>query len=204
MVACGTASYACLVAKYWFEQLAGLPSTWTWPPSSATASRPSRPHHRPLREPVRRDRRHPRGLRYCRDKADRICRSSTSPKAPSPANPTSPPHPRGPEIGVASTQASPASSWSWAPALEAAPTRRCERPAAGRLSLRATPRPREPRARPHERRPHSARRAEARDILSLAGPDVPAGPRSALKLKEISYNPRRGYVAGELKHGPSR
>jgi glucosamine--fructose-6-phosphate aminotransferase (isomerizing) len=25
MVACGTASYACLVAKYWFEQLAGLP-----------------------------------------------------------------------------------------------------------------------------------------------------------------------------------
>jgi glucosamine--fructose-6-phosphate aminotransferase (isomerizing) len=25
MVACGTAHYACLVAKYWFEQLAGLP-----------------------------------------------------------------------------------------------------------------------------------------------------------------------------------
>ena len=25
MVACGTASYACLVAKYWFEQIAGLP-----------------------------------------------------------------------------------------------------------------------------------------------------------------------------------
>ncbi|MFV0335632.1 MAG: glutamine--fructose-6-phosphate transaminase (isomerizing), partial [Tropicimonas sp.] len=25
MVACGTASYACLVAKYWFEQLAGMP-----------------------------------------------------------------------------------------------------------------------------------------------------------------------------------
>jgi hypothetical protein len=25
MVACGTAYYACLVAKYWFEQLAGLP-----------------------------------------------------------------------------------------------------------------------------------------------------------------------------------
>ncbi len=25
MVACGTASYACMVARYWFEQLAGLP-----------------------------------------------------------------------------------------------------------------------------------------------------------------------------------
>ncbi|MBP6737047.1 MAG: glutamine--fructose-6-phosphate transaminase (isomerizing), partial [Rhodobacteraceae bacterium] len=25
LVACGTASYACLVAKYWFEQIAGLP-----------------------------------------------------------------------------------------------------------------------------------------------------------------------------------
>ena len=28
MVACGTASYACLVAKYWFEQLAGVPVDW--------------------------------------------------------------------------------------------------------------------------------------------------------------------------------
>ena len=27
-VACGTASYACLVGKYWFEQLAGLPVDW--------------------------------------------------------------------------------------------------------------------------------------------------------------------------------
>ena len=25
MVACGTAVYACLVAKYWFEQIAGIP-----------------------------------------------------------------------------------------------------------------------------------------------------------------------------------
>ena len=27
-VACGTASYACLVGKYWFESLAGLPVDW--------------------------------------------------------------------------------------------------------------------------------------------------------------------------------
>ena len=27
-IACGTASYACLVAKYWIEQLAGLPVDW--------------------------------------------------------------------------------------------------------------------------------------------------------------------------------
>ena len=26
LVACGTASYACHVAKYWFEQIAGLPA----------------------------------------------------------------------------------------------------------------------------------------------------------------------------------
>ncbi|MCB2009070.1 MAG: glutamine--fructose-6-phosphate transaminase (isomerizing), partial [Geminicoccaceae bacterium] len=27
-VACGTASYACLVARYWFEQIAGIPTDW--------------------------------------------------------------------------------------------------------------------------------------------------------------------------------
>ena len=27
-VACGTASYACLIGKYWFESLAGLPVDW--------------------------------------------------------------------------------------------------------------------------------------------------------------------------------
>ena len=26
LIACGTSSYACMVAKYWFERLAGLPA----------------------------------------------------------------------------------------------------------------------------------------------------------------------------------
>ena len=38
-VACGTASYAGLVAKYWFERWPACRSTATSPPSSATASR---------------------------------------------------------------------------------------------------------------------------------------------------------------------
>ncbi len=39
ITACGTASYAGLTAKYWFERIARLPTESTSPPSSATARR---------------------------------------------------------------------------------------------------------------------------------------------------------------------
>ncbi|MCC8939591.1 glutamine--fructose-6-phosphate transaminase (isomerizing) [Bradyrhizobium sp. Arg62] len=45
--------------------------------------------------------------------------------------------------------------------------------------------------------------AEARDVLYLGrGTSAPLAMEGALKLKEISYIHSEGYAAGELKHGP--
>lgn len=91
LVACGTAYYACLTAKYWFEQLAGLPvdvdiaSEFRYreppcppgPPQSSSASR-AKP---PTRSPP---------CATAKDARRRSCRSSTSLKVPSPAKATSP------------------------------------------------------------------------------------------------------------------
>jgi glucosamine--fructose-6-phosphate aminotransferase (isomerizing) len=45
--------------------------------------------------------------------------------------------------------------------------------------------------------------AKAKDVLYLGrGPNFPLAMEGALKLKEISYIHAEGYAAGELKHGP--
>jgi glucosamine--fructose-6-phosphate aminotransferase (isomerizing) len=45
--------------------------------------------------------------------------------------------------------------------------------------------------------------AKARDVLYVArGPNFPLALEGALKLKEISYIHAEGYAAGEMKHGP--
>ncbi len=45
--------------------------------------------------------------------------------------------------------------------------------------------------------------AKARDVLYLGrGPSFPLALEGALKLKEISYLHAEGYAAGEMKHGP--
>ncbi|HYD05705.1 MAG TPA: glutamine--fructose-6-phosphate transaminase (isomerizing), partial [Reyranella sp.] len=45
--------------------------------------------------------------------------------------------------------------------------------------------------------------APARDVLYLGrGPDYPLALEGALKLKEISYIHAEGYASGEMKHGP--
>jgi len=45
--------------------------------------------------------------------------------------------------------------------------------------------------------------AKARDVLYLGrGPSYPLALEGALKLKEISYIHAEGYAAGEMKHGP--
>ncbi len=45
--------------------------------------------------------------------------------------------------------------------------------------------------------------AKARDVLYLGrGPSYPIALEGALKLKEISYVHAEGYAAGEMKHGP--
>ena len=106
-VACGTASYACLVGKYWFESLAGLPVDWDIasefryrePPLARARSGCS--SRSPARPPTRW-----RPCATCARPGTRRWRWSTCPRARSRARPTALLRTlAGPEIGVASTKA---------------------------------------------------------------------------------------------------
>ncbi|MFQ6553285.1 glutamine--fructose-6-phosphate transaminase (isomerizing) [Aestuariibius insulae] len=210
MVACGTAFYACNVAKYWFEQLARLPVEI----DVASEFRYREP-------PV------PKGtaalfvsqsgetadtlaaLRYCAGKADRILSVVNVPESSiSRESDLALPIHAGVEIGVASTKAFTCQLLVLALlALEAA--RQRGEITAGELQDRLE----DVRALPGllnqaltigdpvERLSRDL--AEARDILFLGrGAMYPLALEGALKLKEISYIHAEGYASGELKHGP--
>ncbi len=210
MVACGTAYYACLTAKYWFEQLAGVPVEvdvasefrYREPPitegtvglfvsqSGETADTLA-------------------ALRYCKDKAERIVSIVNVPESSiaRESDIVLPIH-AGVEVGVASTKAFTCQlSVLLTLALKAAHQR-------GRLSesqlahyidqMRLLP------AHVHAALSQSSkikkaaqRLSEARDVLFLGrGLMFPLALEGALKLKEISYIHAEAYASGELKHGP--
>ncbi|NBD29028.1 MAG: glutamine--fructose-6-phosphate transaminase (isomerizing) [Alphaproteobacteria bacterium] len=210
MVACGTAYFACLTAKYWFEQLAGIPVEvdvasefrYREPPigpgtvalfvsqSGETADTLA-------------------ALRYCRDKADRIV-SVVNVAESSIARESDLPLPilAGAEIGVASTKAFTCQLTVLVTlALKAARDK-------GRIDdaelanhvadLRGLPGLMNIALGQAERTRALARKlAEARDILFLGrGPMYALAHEGALKLKEISYIHAEAYASGELKHGP--
>ncbi len=73
MVACGTASYACLTAKYWFEQVAGLPCDVDVASEFRYREPPIAPGTLALFVSQSGETADTlAALRYCRDKADRI------------------------------------------------------------------------------------------------------------------------------------
>jgi glucosamine--fructose-6-phosphate aminotransferase (isomerizing) len=210
MVACGTASYACHVAKYWFEQVAGVPVDvdvasefrYREPPlvpgtlglfvsqSGETADTLA-------------------ALRYCAGKTDKIVSVVNVPESSiaRESDLVLPIH-AGIEIGVASTKAFTCQLMTLALVALAAGHQR------GHLNDA------ELAARIEELRGLSglvhhalgiegecariARAlAEARDILFLGrGRMFPLALEGALKLKEISYIHAEAYASGELKHGP--
>jgi glucosamine--fructose-6-phosphate aminotransferase (isomerizing) len=114
----------------------------------------------------------------------------------------------GPEIGVASTKAFTAQLTVLACLAIAAGRARGaitpEREAALTAALLEVPgRAAEVLARGEEIGRIAARVAEARDVLYLGrGGCFPIALEGALKLKEISYIHAEGYAAGEMKHGP--
>ncbi len=210
LVACGTAFYACLTAKYWFEQIAGLPVDvdvasefrYREPPigpgtvalfvsqSGETADTLA-------------------ALRYCAGKAEKIV-SVVNVAESSIARESDlilPIH-AGPEIGVASTKAFSCQLTVLALlALEAARVRGRIDDAAfaeKRTALQALPGLMNQALAIGERVEGLSRRlAEARDILFLGrGAMYPLALEGALKLKEISYIHAEAYASGELKHGP--
>ncbi|WP_050528702.1 glutamine--fructose-6-phosphate transaminase (isomerizing) [Pseudorhodobacter aquimaris] len=210
MVACGTAYYACVVAKYWFEKVAGLPvevdvasefryreppitpNTWAVfvSQSGETADTLA-------------------ALRFCQGKAAKVVGVVNVPTSSiARESDIALPIRAGVEVGVASTKAFTCQLTALAlMALKAAQDR-------GRLT-------------PDELAQHIAdlsalpglvnqalliapdvsriakELAEAQDILFLGrGPLFPLAMEGALKLKEISYIHAEGYASGELKHGP--
>jgi glucosamine--fructose-6-phosphate aminotransferase (isomerizing) len=210
MVACGTAYYACQVAKYWFEKYAGLPVEL----DIASEYR--------YRDPVLGADNMALFVSQSGETADTLAAlRHVKPhvgQVVSVVNvPTSsiaresdvalPIH-AGPEIGVASTKAFTAQLLVLAVlALEAGRAR-------GHLSAEAYARLLEDLhslpgfvAQALDREGEIERLtkmlAQARDVLFLGrGTMYPLALEGALKLKEISYIHAEAYAAGELKHGP--
>ncbi|HET9458734.1 MAG TPA: glutamine--fructose-6-phosphate transaminase (isomerizing), partial [Sphingomicrobium sp.] len=210
IVACGTSFYACMVAKYWFEQFARVPVDI----DVASEFR----YRQPVLEPG--------GLalfisqsgetadtlaalRHAREEGQVIAvvvNVPTSSMARE-ADLLLPTH-AGPEIGVASTKA-----FTCQLAVLAALAANLAR-AKGRMSeeeerdivahLQEAPEAMN-QALGHDDDIAAIAHlvAPARDVLYLGrGPDYPMALEGALKLKEISYIHAEGYAAGEMKHGP--
>ncbi|AZB64145.1 glutamine--fructose-6-phosphate transaminase (isomerizing) [Cereibacter sphaeroides] len=210
LVACGTASYACHVAKYWFEQIAGLPADV----DIASEFR----YREPVLSPtswavfVSQSGETADTLAALRHAGDAVARTLAVVNVPTSsiareAN-LALPILAGIEVGVASTKAFTCQLTVLALlALKAAQDRgRIDAAELGRrLDALATL----PGLMNHalrladDIRDLAGELAEAQDILFLGrGPMYPLALEGALKLKEISYIHAEGYASGELKHGP--
>lgn len=210
LVACGTASFACHVAKYWFEQIAGLPVDV----DIASEFR--------YREPPLSDRSWAlfvsqsgetadtlAALRYAKDKVAKIVAVVNVPTSSIAREADlALPIMAGVEVGVASTKAFTCQLITLALlALKAGVDR--GRVDAAQLAQHLTDLAALPGLMNHamglsgEIAKIADDLAKAQDVLFLGrGAMYPLALEGALKLKEISYIHAEGYASGELKHGP--
>ncbi|SLN41094.1 glutamine--fructose-6-phosphate transaminase (isomerizing) [Roseisalinus antarcticus] len=210
LVACGTAYYACMTAKYWFESLARLPVDI----DVASEFR--------YREPPIPDRTVAlfvsqsgetadtlAALRFCKGKAASVAAvvNVTESSIARESDLVLPIH-AGTEIGVASTKAFTCQLVVLLIlALKAAQDRGhlSDADLAERLvALRALPGLMNHALATEEPASALSRKlSEARDVLFLGrGAMYPLALEGALKMKEISYIHAEAYASGELKHGP--
>lgn len=210
IIACGTACYAAQVAKYWFEQIAGLAvdvdiasefryrtpvldkDTLFIAVSQSGETADTRA-----------------ALNYCKDKGLKTAAlvnvmTSSMAREADIAMPIN----AGPEIGVASTKAFTSQLTALAAlAIAAAHDRGTLTPEDESEHIRAliqTPRLiAEALTKDSEINALAFDLSKSRSAFYLArGPLVPIAFEGALKLKEISYIHAEAYAAGELKHGP--
>ncbi|WP_299863251.1 glutamine--fructose-6-phosphate transaminase (isomerizing) [uncultured Roseobacter sp.] len=210
MVACGTAYYACLTAKYWFEQIARLPVDvdvasefrYREPPVPARTTALFVSQSGETADTLA-------ALRYCEGKAERIVSVVNVPESSiaRESDLVLPIH-AGVEVGVASTKAfSCQLAVLLILALKAARDRGeidADTLADHLSSLRGMPNVLSIALEANEATQKAALNlAEARDVLFLGrGLMYPLALEGALKLKEISYIHAEAYASGELKHGP--
>ena len=210
LVACGTASYACLTAKYWFEQLAGLPCEvdiasefrYREPPLPAESFALFVSQSGETADTLA-------ALRYAQGKVEKIVAVVNVPTSSiARESDLALPILAGVEVGVASTKAFTCQLLVLLLlALKAAEDRGRLSPAEVRAhlaDLAALPGlMNQALAREGEIATLSETIAEAQDVLFLGrGAMFPLALEGALKLKEISYIHAEGYASGELKHGP--
>ena len=210
LVACGTAFYACLTAKYWFEQLAGLPAEvdiasefrYREPPVPARTVALFVSQSGETADTLA-------ALRYCDGRAERrLAIVNVDESSIARESDLALPIHAGVEIGVASTKAFTCQlAVLLLLALKAARDR-------GRLSaddlaerlsaLRALPSLMTLILERDEAFRITARRLSEADHALYLGRGLlyPLALEGALKLKEISYIHAEGYASGELKHGP--
>ncbi len=210
MVACGTASLACLTAKYWFEQIAALPVEvdiasefrYREPPVSERTLAVFVSQSGETADTLA-------ALRYCRPRAGMTLSVVNVPESSiARESDLALPILAGPEIGVASTKAFTCQLAVLAVlALEAARQTGAQSVDALRDlegQLRHVPAQiSEAMSCEPQVRAVASRLASFADALFLGrGAFYPLALEGALKLKEISYIHAEGYASGELKHGP--
>jgi glucosamine--fructose-6-phosphate aminotransferase (isomerizing) len=208
--ACGTAYYAGLIGKYWFERFARVPVEIDVASEFRYREAPFSPGNLALFVSQSGETADTLAtLRYAREQNQHVASivnvpTSTIARESDVVLPTL----AGPEIGVASTKAF-TCQLSVLACLAIAAGR-----ARGTLSedeeqrlvaaLIETPRHMASALALESRIEQLARElAKSRDVLYLGrGTSYPLALEGALKLKEISYIHAEGYAAGELKHGP--
>ncbi len=210
LVACGTASFACHVAKYWFEQIAGLPADI----DIASEFRYRDPVLSPASMAIFVSQSGETAdtlaaLRHVKEKVAKVVAVINVPTSSiARESDLALPIHAGVEVGVASTKAFTCQLTTLAlMALKAAQDR--GRIDAAQLndrlqSLRALPGLINAALALSDPISQIAKvLAKAQDILFLGrGSMYPLALEGALKLKEISYIHAEGYASGELKHGP--
>jgi glucosamine--fructose-6-phosphate aminotransferase (isomerizing) len=210
LIACGTSYYACMVARYWLEQVARLPaevdiaSEFRYrgagmaegglalfiSQSGETADTLA-------------------ALRYAKARGQKTLAIVNVPESTIAREADAVLHTNaGPEVGVASTKAFTTQLTVLACLTIALAKGRGAIDAAEEARLVAALTEVPARAAEVLKHDEALRAlahgvAEARDVLYLGrGTSYPIALEGALKLKEISYIHAEGYAAGEMKHGP--
>ncbi len=209
MVACGTAFYACLTARYWFERVAGLPVDvdiasefrYREPVIGANTLAIFVSQSGETADTLA-------ALRYCERKAMTLGVVNVAESSIAREADLALPIMAGAEIGVASTKAFTCQLTVLAIlALKAAADRgKMDEAALGDMlaALRTLPgQMAQALTTDEEIRALANDLSEVDNALFLGrGAMYPLALEGALKLKEISYIHAEGYASGELKHGP--
>lgn len=210
LVACGTANYACLVAKYWFEQLAGLSCEvdiasefrYREPPVSDRSTALFVSQSGETADTLA-------ALRYCSGKAKTILSVvNVAESSIARESDLALPIMAGVEVGVASTKAFLCQLGALANLAILAARQRGKITPEKEAELVATLRGlpgliNQALALNDQIAKQTSELARAQTVLFLGrGAMFPMALEGALKLKEISYIHAEGYASGELKHGP--